>query len=312
MRYTPLLVIFIVSLFACKKDKENPFEIYKRVPPVVINPVDTIDPASFVGIHNNILRPTCANSGCHDGTFEPDYRTLESSYSTLVLQPIIKNDPNNTYTYRVKPGDAEMSVLYQRLIKDIDGQSGLMPISVDPDSDWNLKKDQYISNVKTWINNGAKDQFGNNPTVGNLTPTFQGVVGYADAQTTVLPRGGAGLGIIKVPVGATKLRVYFSLTDDDTPAANLTYNKIKISNDQLQFANKPELDLVIGNSITAPGYFGSNVQYTHSIELLMSNYPANETQFMRVYVKDSNPEFTEVPNSGSADYIKTYFSFIRQ
>jgi hypothetical protein len=28
---------------------------------------------------------TCANSGCHDGTFEPDFRTLEGSYNTLLF-----------------------------------------------------------------------------------------------------------------------------------------------------------------------------------------------------------------------------------
>ena len=36
--------------------------------------------------------PTCANSGCHDGTFEPDFRTVGSSWNTLVNHPVIAND----------------------------------------------------------------------------------------------------------------------------------------------------------------------------------------------------------------------------
>ena len=64
-----------------------------------------LNPASIEGLHANIFGKTCANSGCHDGNFEPDFRTIESTYNTLVFQPIIKNDLQGTYEYRVVPGN---------------------------------------------------------------------------------------------------------------------------------------------------------------------------------------------------------------
>ena len=151
-----LLILFFVD--ACTKEPDNP---YNNIPPP---PSDSIslykpDPKSIEGLHAYIFKPTCANSGCHDGTFEPDYRTILSTYNTLVYRPVIKNDPTNSYQYRVVPGDINKSILYNRLTKDIDGQSGIMPLVIDPGSDWETKKTEYINNIKDWIENGAKDIF---------------------------------------------------------------------------------------------------------------------------------------------------------
>ena len=59
--------------------------------------------------HKNILEPKCANPACHDGTFEPDFRTIEGSYNTLVYHPVTKNDEDLTYEHRVVPGDIRAS-----------------------------------------------------------------------------------------------------------------------------------------------------------------------------------------------------------
>ena len=118
----------------------------------IINP----EPNSIAGIYQNVLKPTCANSGCHDGTFEPDYRTLNSAYNTLVYQTPIKNDGN--YSFRVEPYNAQGSILMARLRNMV---TPSMPIQIEPDSDWPQKKDQYINNIQTWINNGAPDIMGN-------------------------------------------------------------------------------------------------------------------------------------------------------
>lgn len=301
--------VFILIAVSCKKETTNPYEVYIKQPPVVINPADTINPNTIVGLHYNIFKPTCANSGCHDGTFEPDYRTVESTYNTLVLQPVIKNDPNNTYKYRVLPGNADMSVLYQRLIKDIDGMSGLMPLSVDPSSDWNTKKSQYIQNIKTWINNGAKDQTGNGPASGNTSPSFAGVMAIANGQN--ITRGGTGNNL-RVPFGTTTFTVYFAFEDDVTASASLTNNKLKIGKNIDSFTDAIEKDLTIITPISGPGYNGTNVDYTHSVTLNIADFPVNEIQYLRVYVKDSNPNVTEIPTTDGAFYVKSYFSFVRQ
>ena len=45
-----------------------------------------------------------------DGSFRPDFRTPDS-YSTLVYHRIIKNNAEESFEYRVIPGNKEESVL---------------------------------------------------------------------------------------------------------------------------------------------------------------------------------------------------------
>ena len=40
------------------------------------NNEDSTALTGFADIHKNILEPKCANPACHDGTFEPDFRTI--------------------------------------------------------------------------------------------------------------------------------------------------------------------------------------------------------------------------------------------
>jgi len=151
-----ILFIALIAITACKKDPPaNPFD--------GINPVENtededeviLEPTSLEGLHANVFKPTCANSGCHDGTFEPDFRTIQSSYNTLVNQPIIKNDPQNSFEYRVIPGNTEKSQLIARLTFDIDGNSGVMPLVVEPGNDWESTSSEHIDNIRKWIQNGA-------------------------------------------------------------------------------------------------------------------------------------------------------------
>ena len=116
-----LVIILFFVFLSCEQD-DNPFNNPDLLPPVDTINNTVIDEESFIGLHTMIFSPTCSNSGCHDGSFEPDFRTIESSYNTLVYQPVIKNDSVNTYTYRVLPGNSGLSALYARLTYDIDGQ----------------------------------------------------------------------------------------------------------------------------------------------------------------------------------------------
>ena len=36
--------------------------------------IDTLSSASFVNLHKELLSPSCNVLGCHDGSFEPDFR----------------------------------------------------------------------------------------------------------------------------------------------------------------------------------------------------------------------------------------------
>ncbi|MEL6846446.1 MAG: hypothetical protein AAFP02_24835, partial [Bacteroidota bacterium] len=240
-------IILIVTccgllVIACTKEPVNPFDQIEN-PALVETDTSEIDPVSIAGLHANIFGKTCANSGCHDGTFEPDFRTVESTYNTLVYHPIIKNDLQGSFEYRVLPGNDQASQLVARLTSDIDGNSGVMPLVVEPDSDWPAKKEEYIQNVKDWISNGARDLFGNSPGLPNGLPQMQGVVGNAGGW---LNREDSGQGALEVPQSRDQLDLYISLSDDDTSPAKLQENKIRFatSADGFEAAEAFSLELI--------------------------------------------------------------------
>jgi len=120
-------------------------------------PTDTIDRSSLLGVHKYVLSQTCTYSGCHDGHFEPDFRTVQSSYSTLVYQPILKNNAKEEFQYRVIPFDTARSVLYERITNCcFVNQDDRMPQSTIGEP--LAQKD--IDAVGQWIMEGAKDIFG--------------------------------------------------------------------------------------------------------------------------------------------------------
>lgn len=160
-RYFFAALCLTALLFACSKNEHvNPFDPFKPKDDVVVDD-DSLSLESLAGLHQRVFRPTCANSGCHDGNFEPDFRTIESTYNTLVMQPVIKNDPQNSYTHRVVPGDPDASQLIARLTFDIDGNSGVMPLVIEPDSDWVEERENYIAHIRAWIAKGAPDALDN-------------------------------------------------------------------------------------------------------------------------------------------------------
>ena len=308
-----LSLIFVLS--ACKTPgtsevPPNPFDDYKDTTQQVTNPLPYIDPKSFAGIHQTVLSKTCANSGCHDGLFEPDFRTIESSYNTLVSHPIVKNNPQNSYQYRVVPGNSSQSVLWERLNHDIDGQSGIMPLVVDPNSDWEANKTEYLNNIKAWIDGGAKDMMGNSPISGNLQPYMKGVLAFPVGNTTNPYSRDAGTGAILIPSGVNTIDLWLAFGDDNTASANLQTNKIRFSTNPNGFVAANEQNLSILSPLNYIGYFGAAVDFTHKITLNISSYNMGDKVFFRAYIKDAQlSSLTEIPADASADYIKDYFSF---
>lgn len=98
--------------------------------------------ATFSSIQSTVLSPTCAVSGCHNGTQTPNLSS-GVAYSQLVnVQNLIR-----TLDY-IKPNNADSSYLYLKVI----GQniSGLqMPRNGTPLSQ------AVTDSIKAWINAGA-------------------------------------------------------------------------------------------------------------------------------------------------------------
>lgn len=309
IKYIFPLFACLLLLSACKEEAPpNPFEQVENPNGEDPNEI-VLDPSTIEGLHSNVFGKTCANSGCHDGTFEPDFRSIESTYNTLVYQPIIKNDQAGTFDYRVIPGDVAASQLIARITYDIDGTSGIMPLVVEPDSDWELNKEAYIQNVKDWVQAGAKDIMGNQPILNdNALPGMLGVAAFAG---TWLGREDGGFGSLRVSKNETSIDLYIALQDDKLQPDQLSNNKIRFASNADEFTDAPELNLqVLSNPIEQPGFEGELVQYYHKITLDPMDYAeVEETAFFRVYVKDDSNPLTEIPSNGGAFYIKNYFSF---
>lgn len=299
-RYMIVSCLALIA-FQCKKNEEE-------IPATIINggginytsyPKDNI-----ASLHANIFLPTCANSGCHDGTFSPDFRTIQSSYNTLVMHPVLKNDTANTYTYRVEPGNAIGSVLYNRLTVDIDGNSGIMPLYSG--AAWEAVKQEHINNIVSWINNGAQDIFGNPYQPGNKAPQMQGVTAFSDENELTKTSNGQ----IIIPSNASNVTLWFSFTDDELNPTDLQTNELKFSTEIYDFENAAEINLQTDQSISATGYFGNQVTYTHRFNFDPSIFNVDEAVFFRVYLNDGEND-VEIPSNGSPDYIKFYFSLKR-
>jgi hypothetical protein len=113
-----------------------------------------VDSASIVGLFKFVFSTHCNVGGCHDGTFEPNFTTIQSSYYTLVYHPIIKNNRKNSFKYRVVPYDTSKSVLYERItnccfVNDDDRMPQF--------SDIEKLSDAEIKCVGKWIMDGAKN-----------------------------------------------------------------------------------------------------------------------------------------------------------
>ena len=298
-----LLFFLLIICISCEEEI-NPFD-FNNTSNSNNDTIYFTDPTSFSALHNNIFSTTCANSGCHDGTFEPDFRTIESSYNSLVYQPPIKNDINNSFNYRVEPGNSLQSVLYHRLIVDIDGISGIMPL--ESEDDWDNNKDEYIQNIKDWIDQGAKDMFGNSPSLPNDIPLGRGMVVFNTGQTTN-PFSRDASGSVLISNSLNSVDVWFSVVDDLLQPNNLQYNKVKKSSSLFNFHTISEENLeVVNTPINHLGYFSNSIneEYYHKFNLDLTNFNVGEIVYLKFYVKDDVNPVTEIPSNGSP------FTFLR-
>lgn len=312
--FSLILLALSAMLSGCglggQEPPDNPFEGNQPSDSTVVSSRDTIGLESFAGLHQQIFAPTCANSGCHDGTFEPNFTTISSSYNTLVYQPIIKNDPSGSFTVRVQPGDPTASVLMTRLRTDIDGQSGIMPLAIDPDSDWLVRKEEYISAIESWIQNGAKDMFGNSPVQGNLQPALLGAFGRIPATIDALPRE-AQSGPIQVPAAVPQVEVWVGMEDESIPQENFASVELLVSDQINGFENPTVLPCQKVAAVTENGLSGEPVMHAHRALVNVSAYPSGSTVFFRVRVQeDSQSPVTITPGDGSLTYIKSYFALV--
>jgi hypothetical protein len=309
MRNTAIILCGITLLAACEKEQANPFdrpEAPAANPAVELLPLD-----NFAGLHQRIFRPTCALSGCHDGNFEPDLRTIGSSYNAMVYHPVIGNDPGQSFSFRVQPGDHQASYLHERLTVFVPNTSGIMPIELLPDSDWPANEAMYIQAIRNWIDQGAKDMFGTEPTLGNLQPQVVGLLCFPQGgQANPFPRAdGAGVQPIAVP--AAPVDLWFAFSDDSTPPQSFTHNTYKLATSPMGFPAVPEQAFALGGTLQGPDFGSSSAVFTHKAALDLSGHAPGTMLFVRAYVNDGDhDEPVEIPNDGTSSPMRDYFTLV--
>ena len=300
------LLSLLVFVPACTKEVEepdNPFSIidYGALP----SPEDTINPASITGLHRNVFLPKCAVPGCHDGNFEPDFRSVQSSYSTMVYATVTKNNDAGTFTYRVVPGDTAMSVLHERITNCcFVNQDDRMP----QDNIGTGLPQADINNISAWILDGAKSANGTVPVQPDLMPV---ITYFAAINTTfdveLSAQNNRVDSIIfnpfKIAAGTASFYVSALVTDDQTPINQFQVNQLKISTEMDDFSAAQSFNATY---VEIPGQAPVWLVNVNS-----AAFVPGQTYFMRYYVNDGqHPTNTEFPEDDSIIQYKTYWSFI--
>jgi len=329
-----VLLLATLTFWACKTKNEDIFEEPVEVPfnpfdtinylPTVIEP-EEVDPGSFLGIHEFILSKSCNEPGCHDGSFEPDFRTVQSAYNTLMYHPVFKNyflpiDGQEPLPARIVPGEPELSMFYHRVAYDNPPGFEQMPATGIP------LEDAEIETIRQWIEDGAKDAFGNDPMATSPQPNCYGVGAFlpnlSDYRVDTI-RGGDIYAPFFTLVNQD-VTLWFLYTDDGLFADginfgnDLTYNKIQLSLDYDDFSNAIELDLevpavplILPSAYSQP-YVFFPLEYTHRVTFNPEalGFNVGDLIHIRTFTQDDDhADPTEIPDKWSNFLIKNYFSF---
>ncbi len=301
-KFNIFFLLLSVTLFftSCKKEStpDNPYDSIDRSNNQV-NPQDP-DPNSIVGLHKNIFFPKCANPGCHDGTFEPDFRTVESSYSTLVYQPVNKFtlDSAKIYSLRVIPHNVPDSWLIERLTTST---SEYMP------SNAVRLSTSDIDHVKNWINAGCPDNNGIAAVKPNLQPNIAGYAAFDPFLTRIdtVRVNNYPLNPFILKTGVNVMTLALVATDtadgmDATDPSQFTSRKVKFSTDKNNFSGA--ITIPADSFITGYNVWLAFVPKWHWV--------SGTTVYFRIYINDGDhPTDAEFPRYESMDYYKTLYAF---
>lgn len=277
---------------------------YKEVPDDTPNPfagqngngnpagTDTLSPTSIQGLHKQIFSQRCAMPLCHDGSFEPDFRTVESSYNNLVYHTVVKNNATNSFEYRVVPYDTKNSWLIERLTTT-DVVLGRMPLYADPLST------QQLNNIKTWINDGCKDMSGKTAVYPNLQPQVYSRFAIDPNQVRLDTNyDGRFPAPFIVPPG-TQTTLAVQVKDDSTAINNLKNMVFRFSYEKDDFSA----------AVSKPGtYFAQDIIF---VQFNANEFQAGRTVYFRFYCKDDHHTTSaEFPKFDTPFYYKDLFAFI--
>lgn len=307
-----MLCATVLNWVSCKRaEPQNPYDDIEW--PDDEQPLTDLLPiGNFAWLHAKVFSPTCANSGCHDGSFEPHFSSISSSYNTLVNHPVIANDAQFSFSHRVVPGNVGASLLYERLVNEIPNTTGIMPPVVDGDSDWPARKNEYLAAIASWIEAGAPDMFGNMPQSGaaDFPPTVEGLLCFPPGNTTdPFTRDPNSISVTPIRVPAGPIDLWVAVTDDNTLAQNMAVNELRWATTTTAIDQSAPALFVTTQTFTAPGFTSGGVAYYHRASINLNGHSPGTVLFLRTYFNDGvQPTTTVVPNAGSNDVITSLFT----
>lgn len=288
-----ILVLSILSvwLVGCQKETENPFDATSTSSSVPV--VDTTSRHSITGLHKNIFFPKCAMSACHGGSFEPDFRTVSSTYNTLVYAPVVKNTLNNEYSFRVTPFDRSKSWLIHRLTID-DSLILRMPIYTTPLSTTEMDE------IFRWIDNGAPDVNGKVVNKPNENPKIHGYHCFNSTGSridTIRPNNSSPFSVPK----NQSITFLMFISDDYTSKDKLLDGQLRCSLDPNDFSSA---SVIHASYVSGPTHWG------WMLSVNTAQFSSGSTVYFRYYTRDPQHSYlSEYPVDQSYSYTKNYFSF---
>jgi hypothetical protein len=299
----------VIGVFAigsgCTPDPTNPYD--DMVPIVNMAELVVPDPpqGSFGWIHSNIFRPTCANSGCHNGFFEPDFRTVSSSWNTLVNQDVISNNAAFSFEHRVVPGNASASFLLERLTVNIPNSSGMMPLELDPDSDYDDRREEFIAAIEAWIDGGATDINGNAaPTSGtNLPPQVTGFGAFPVGDYENMYSLDEGEGVQPFLVQPGQVELILAISDDQTALDQLAPYEVATAEIIDELSTSPGTTIsAFPSPFVAGDFSGGESTYASHVVLDISAYAPGTDIYLQVRLGDGQLT-SVVPDPENLSYI---------
>lgn len=308
-----ILGIFTIAiLFAssCSEDAEPSGEnLYKDIGGEKNTDTNYLmNPKSIEGLHQQIFLPKCATSGCHDGHFEPDFRTIQSSYTTLVRAEVFKQvDP---FEVRVEPGDTGKSWFWERITTD-DPVLGKMPLYSD------ALTSVELGNIAAWIQDGAKDVNGNTLPKPDFQPVLYGfyitekdndAIRYDDQREP-----DEFIGAMKVPKNK-EIDIWIGLLDKETDINALTVNELQFSTDRDDFTNatKATAQFVFPPKVVED-YFGPSAgfYFLYKVTVNTSQWNPGDQVYLRYFVQDGGHDKpVSLPGPHAEWYFKSRYSML--
>lgn len=297
-----LSFILAIMFIYCTQDDSlvNPYDSIDYNDTVVI--IDTLSASSFLSLHQEVFSPSCNVLGCHDGSFEPDFRTVQSSYNTLVWHSILKNNLEESFVYRVVPGDTANSVLYERLTNCcFVNVNDRMP----QDNIGNSLSKEDLDKIANWILEGAKDITGETPTEPNNLPNVEYYfVTNAAYDSTYSDNRENNLFYNPFFMPANEqVNFIFRVTDDHTDAGSMLVNELSISEYLDDF----------NNSINVTSQTFESSYNVWILAFDTSILEIGKTYYFRYTINDGeNTVNTTYPNNQTSVIYKSMWSFTLQ